>query len=603
MRSYDEALSHARQNAAVPLYKTGLRRRLNALLQLAIAKVYTNTPLEEELEIALQLSEQLPPLRPSVAATTFVVARRMNVPQEVLDAATAIVNGLPLGSPLEDTAVAMYAEWLSDRDPAAAREVLDRVVAANRDVSLPWEWSYLRFRLTSEEQFDERWTLLQAALQRLTEDIPGDTSGGLLAGWLGEKEAFLNDLVAFAKKAYRQGKARPQDLAWIANVASGRDVVIPLSEKRKTVLPKARLIAFLEDDADIWIVAVTPDTESIEIVPDVLVTKDVIAANAEFQRAIRRALPGRASRADGIIAPLLRSIGSAAAKLSPADEHLCFIPSESLVAVPLHAATVDDGTLLVARNPISVSPNLSMTVDLIQAVGGRDGGGSVIVTVPKRGDAEPFASALREAAAELEQLAPGGVEALHETEATKEGCGRAAREAQHAVFLCHGGDAGPRYGRGLCVSDQTDLPPSLLPVADAPSLRRFIITAEDVESWDPSPEMFATIACSSGLAISGPGGSRLGVERSLLMNGCRTILAPLWDVDYRSALKFIVDFHRICRDNPELDLGRAHQRATLLAHGRSPHLFDWAPMQLKGSWMRPKGEPNGPGSADSQPVA
>lgn len=593
LRAYSEALPYAQENFSAASGGADLRGRLLAVLQLVIAKASTRTPLDGELGLAHRLLVVAPAMAPSVAAATFLAARNLEVEQQTIDAAAEIIGRLELDGPVEHTALVSYAEWQVDRgDVAGAHATMSRLIESfGDDLSMPWQWEYFLYRLHQDEPFEQRWPRLRRALMNLDSDLPIDTAGLALATWLNETDALLRDLVPSVKEAYRRGIADANDLLAVANMAGGRDVVRRTSGETPAgaELPRGTIVAFLEDDQDIWCLTCRFDGSDPIVTSLTLDAAETRALSVRFHRSIQRALPHRRSRGETAIEPLLQRIGTAVAAAVGPGDHVCFVPSPSLLAIPLNACRVDDGTLLLARTTISVAANVSLVANLLRDARPLELNSASVIAVSKRGDSTEFRERLAAASTALFDLLGGAGEHLHEIAADKSSCLAAIERSDLAVLLCHGADAGPSYGRGFCVSDGRDLPPPLLPLTEAPALRRFIVDATDVETLDRAPAFVSTIACSSGLAIAGRGGTRAGIERSLFMNGTQTMIAPLWDVAQTEALQFILDFHRLCGEHPDWDYARAYQAAALLAYDRSPNLFDWAPMQLRGNWRRTGG--------------
>lgn len=113
---------------------------------------------------------------------------------------------------------------------------------------------------------------------------------------------------------------------------------------------------------------------------------------------------------------------------------------------------------------------------------------------------------------------------------------------------------------------------------DDPSLGAFVLTWDDLVGLPRSPDTVVSIACSSGRTVVGSGGARLGLETGLLANSTRFLVAPLWNVEQRSAVRWVRAYTAASAASE--DPPRAHRLATLQLMDRHPHPYHWAPYAM-----------------------
>jgi hypothetical protein len=204
--------------------------------------------------------------------------------------------------------------------------------------------------------------------------------------------------------------------------------------------------------------------------------------------------------------------------------------------------------------------------------------------VPKAVDNEEFTAELRQFVNRFRRDAPR-VRVLTGADADEPECLKLFGDARAVFALNHGIHGGPHFGPGLCVAAGGHLPPSPLDMSTEPDLAAFVLTWDDVANLPKSPDLLASIACSSGRTVVGVGGTRLGLEHGTLTNSTRFLIAPLWPVEQQSSLTWM----RVFLDQMDLaaagvpaahDVTRWHQRATMAVADRYPHPYHWAPFLL-----------------------
>lgn len=601
----EEALPYAELACAIPLSNAHVVHKVHARLaaSAARAKARPGSPLPE-LEEAIQLSERLPGMKVLLAGVTLYLGRVCPVPEELRSRGRELVRAeLETRRPdeLDDsfvTAATLLAQdYFDGGDEPKARAVVDRLeqLDAEAERGLPWPISHIRARLLEGEDEAESWRLMRSVLDALDARVPDEGGPAFTFAWMSDKEDFQRDLVRSAKRAVAAGVAQPVEYLDVFEFTTAREIRDAPEEKSRWAMfdeiaesavgrKGAALIAFLEDESDLLAIALHTRSTDCRVAGR-LPTRTFREAAALFAGRIGAGcvLPAHFEAAEEALREPLALLGALLAQEAEPSEQICVVPSPALLGLPLHAATTPDGSQLLERNPINVAPNL--TVLHAALLGAPRGERSGLCVVSKVTDAEAFvarANAVGDRIAELSR--PRLAYHLRELEATKERGETALSDVDEFLFVCHGARSTPLEGRGICVSDGTFRPPALLPLQEAPELARFVLAAGDLDRLPRTPALVVSIACSSGRATAGAGGTRIGLERALFAKGTRTILAPLWDVDQQSALEFVERFYELRTENPHATLGEHHQAACLEARRRHPELYHWAPFALNGSW-------------------
>lgn len=601
------ALPLTQEARDIPLSGAEVSARTAALLAHARARVDDSGMIDEYAE-ALELTRPMPSLHATAAAATVVGADSGRVPPEVLRyaeqvlerEATSDIRGM---DSRRATAIGVLADSrLNAGDSAAAHTLLMPLEKYGLTVdNLSWQLNLLVGRLFAASDPDRAFSAMRGALAELDASVPETSGLAFTTPWIGGLTAVQKRITDAYHQAIARGAANPLEYLDLADFLYARDIPVPeeltgasaadrLSALAAT-LPQhvnVTLVIFLELGEDVVALAVDPREGEPRLERLPMPRAELSAAAERFTRDFGPTcvLPRQKQRAEAHIGEVLAQVGQLLRHLTPSGHQICIVPSPALVGVPLHAATVDNAPLL-ERNPTSVAPSLRVLHRAL-AHRGRSRGPlpATIVTVPKDGDKDVFRAQLDEARDALrERLGSLASATLSGHSATKEALLAVFRPGQQVIFLGHGADGGKLYGRALCVSDGTDLPRAPLPVDLIPQLRRYVADAADLERTRGAPAVLISMACSSGRAPYGPGGTRIGLERSLFANGANTIVAPLWDVEQEAALKLILTLEASWRDRPDLTLGEHHQRASLAVRKEHPLLFDWGSFSLNGSFL------------------
>jgi tetratricopeptide (TPR) repeat protein len=597
----ERALPYAEEAAKVSLASNRAPQRIEVLLSLAAARAASRPGSEiPELTEALRLAERLPRLQTVVAAATLHHARGSVLDGQTIARAHAIVEdrwrSLDAAYPPSVLVTAGFclAEWeLGRGDDERAREIVADLRRTFGD-RLPWMVSYLEARLPGTS-VGEAWRLIRSVLDALDGSVPDQAGVGFAAPYLVDKADVQQYLLLTLRSALAAGLAQPADCIPVFEFLNGREMggtggaarPDPLERLQSAAagLP-ALFLLLLEHEGEVQVVWVRPNG-GCGLVPFGVDAPTLRRISVEFAARVETCLTDSQMRGiETLLEPVLAALGAVIDAQAAPGEHVCILPSPALLGLPVHAARGVDGTLLLNRHSFSVAPNLSV---VCRALEGREGEGvegpCLIAAVCKQGDREEFVAGAEAAAERVEGiLGEVPVSAVRGAEADKAAVLSGLERCDHFVFIGHGARAPRAHGRGLCVAADGMLPGSPLPVDTVPELRRFVIDAGDLEGLASTPAVVSSIACSSGRSFAGEGGTRLGLERALFAGGTRTILAPQWDVNGPTALRFLELFYETLCDDSAVGVAEAHRRTCLALEEECGHLFLWGPFVLNGSW-------------------
>lgn len=583
------------------------QQRVTLLIALAVARVDTEIdPDLGELDEALAIAGTVEHLRRAVARSVLMLASRANICANTTLAAEAIAT-----EAIEATAADSDVLFASDLTPLARwywvqGRTADAIALMNKLDGLPaerwpWETQWLLAQMAEPADVEGRARLALRALNPLGRKVPADTEPSYAAFWLAGKESF-QDFLKFAVQQAVSADRMPAGAAVeVCEFVNGREVrprrmtaaTASAQEELARVVPHERLavaVACLETEDAIDLILVHSSAREGPVIRLPMPVAELRSIQATFDECLQGALLASQRRAaDAVLSELLAHVGDLLDAHLEDGVHVCLLPSASLLGLPLHAATVGN-RLLMERHTISYGPNLAMVCATLAGgpVCPPDSVAAGLVVVPKEGDFSDLVS-YTDAAADvvhdmLTRSSPATAD-LRGTCADKSSCLDLFAELDHLVLLLHGAEASASSGRGFCVSDGVDLPRAPLAADRDTQLRRFLIDAGDLAMLPKTPATVVSLACSSGLTVPGAGGSRIGLERALLPNGTRTLIAPMWDVDQRRSVDLIVDFHRRWVEDPAAGPAEHLRQAQLAARERADSLYYWAPFVLKGNWI------------------
>jgi CHAT domain-containing protein/tetratricopeptide (TPR) repeat protein len=602
----ERALVPAEEACAVPLSGASAIRRIEALLTLAAARARVQPGVGlRELDEALRLAANLSKLRVVVSAATLEHARFGGVGEASIARAQAMLEEAwseradTKPSSLLFSAGYSLARWdLDHGDGERAVEIANEIERLFVGRSLSWLFYHLRMRLPGIT-VAQRWSSARAALDRLEADMPDVAGLDFATTFLGDKSEIQAAVLACAREAIAEDVAPPGEYVDVFEFLNAREMggrrpagatygqLVAQIEGRLVESP-ARLILMIEHADIVQCLVVAPCSPS----PDYRLVELSIGtealrecAEAFSQHAGAGCVTERQMRHAGkVVAPVLDAVGELLAAHTSPGEHVCLLPSPSMLGLPLHAASLPEGGSALERNCISVAPNLAVLERTLrdEAILDPHTASTAITVVCKRGDRERFVARAESAARAIEGLLGSSVRVASGAEVDKACVLELASEVEHLLFIGHGTNSTAANGRGLCVAANGLLPSAPLPIELAPQLARFVLDAGDLAQVSSGPRFVCSAACSSGRSWASSGGVRLGLERAFFTRGARTLLAPLWDVQASSALDFLQIFYE--RWTRGKRVGDAYKEACLVAMERYEHLFLWAPFALNGSW-------------------
>lgn len=321
----------------------------------------------------------------------------------------------------------------------------------------------------------------------------------------------------------------------------------------------------------------------------VAASRDELAERVDRHRSALLAAPGSAAwaekaeregrrLADLLLAAPLDGLESA--------RTLLLVPDGPIHLVPFAALPDPAGRRLLERRTISVVPSLSVWATLRDRPRGSDDRIAAFAdpayteatTRALRGRAEPGAlPGARREVARISDLFPGRTESWLGPTATEERT-RSLGSARIFHFATH-----------AFADTEAPLESALLLSPGGPHGDDGLLRAwEVVERGGFDGDLVVLSACESALGRAVDGEGMIGLTRSFLLAGARSVVASLWPVDDDSTAELFSTFYRGIREG--LAPGEALRRAQLSlaavpAPGRQDHTapFHWAGFQLIGA--------------------
>ena len=253
------------------------------------------------------------------------------------------------------------------------------------------------------------------------------------------------------------------------------------------------------------------------------------------------------------------------------DEHVIFIPHESLFLVPFVALQDKDGKYLIEKHTILTSPAIQV-LELMHQQRQKVTGKDVLVmgnpTMPSVGVPPVQLPPLKYAEIEAKEIAKlENTTAIIGSNATKAVLKQKLPSAKIIHLATH----------GLLDDADRSIPNA---IALAPSGNDDgLLTPAEIADLQINAELVVLSACDTGRGkITGDG--VVGLSRSLITAGASSVIVSLWSIPDSSTSKLMSDFYERLQQNP--DKAVALRQAMLNAMKKHPSPIYWAAFTLIG---------------------
>lgn len=365
---------------------------------------------------------------------------------------------------------------------------------------------------------------------------------------------------AFDLSERSRSRALLDEVRGRAKLTPGVASTIPVAVLQKQLRPDERVVEFhsLPERLLVWVVSSDGVHEQSYPIPH----KDLVRLVDAFRQSIiagRRSAVGAAEQLGELLIKPLNL---------PANARLIIVPHGPLHYLPFQALRVDDH-YLIEQHPISVTPSISIAMQLIQR--GTVMNGSL--TAFGNPDVAPQ-YALPGSEAEVKALAaafPGTQLFLHD-QATKDRFEASAGKTSliHVAAHAQADTIDPLYSRILLANENGKVD---------------FLEAHEVLGLNLDKVSLVTLsACESGLGRVADGDEVLGFTRSFLSAGSSGLIVSLWPVsDDATKLLMSTLYGELAKGS---DVQVAMQRAQLaVLHTKGmDHPFFWAPFDVIGDW-------------------
>ena len=467
---------------------------------------------------------------------------------------------------------------------------------------LPWQYHFIRGWLAYQlGKLDSCWPRFELALEKIDLSVPFGEDVSFAPSWMQDKERFQEILSSVAVQLVDCQVLETKELLKVYEFTNGREIISRLESRlspddiieivqQHSQKANRTVDIFFPIDAGetIRICHLSSSTDKPVKISDQKWNKNEIGLISEqTYLALKQANPDDLAFLDNRIQDwdqLSAEIGNFIEPRLATGSHVCFLPGRDLTGLPLHLLRMSSGNYLLEKTTVTFAPNFATL--LAPSKQSKSIGGSVaIVTVTKKRDIERFRSRALKVNHELCNLLrqTHHIHELTELQANHKAVIDLFQHVDQIFFICHGADAGPGRGFGICVADEHQLPPSLFPISELPDLERFILTWDDFEEVEACPRVVVSIACSSGRTRVEAGGTRFGLEQTLFGKGTRTLISPLWDVDQESGLEWLKKFCQLNSQYPEKSLQQVYRETSLALKERFSHPYFWGCFTINGS--------------------
>ncbi|WP_256856642.1 CHAT domain-containing protein [Variovorax sp. KK3] len=352
-----------------------------------------------------------------------------------------------------------------------------------------------------------------------------------------------------------------------ARVSSEAAATVDLATLQRTLAPDERVLQFhaLPDRLQAWVVSPAGiESKSIPIKRD-----DLTELVETFRNSVVRGRRAAIANADKLGAALIGPLG-----LKP-GERLVIVPHGPLHYLPFQALRVD-GRYLIETHPVSVSPSMSIAVQLAQRSPRVDAALTAFGN-PRIEDKYDLPGAESEVK-QLARLFPRNTVYMGAAATKTQFREVAARSPlMHVAAHAEADQVDPLYSRILLANEDG---------------RQSFLEAHEILNLPMQGSALVTLsACESGLGRIAQGDEVLGFTRSFLSAGSGSLISSLWPVsDDATAILMGTLYAELAKGR---DLQQAVQAGQLavLKEPRMSHPFFWAPFNLIGNWRLKVGSP------------
>jgi CHAT domain-containing protein/tetratricopeptide (TPR) repeat protein len=285
------------------------------------------------------------------------------------------------------------------------------------------------------------------------------------------------------------------------------------------------------------------------------ITRPGADASARLQRMTDDARRELGALFDMLIGPAIDEIRDA--------RQLIVVPHGPLHVVPMHALW--DGTHhLIEHHAVRYAPSASVLAGLEQSCDRRPALDSAVILAAPDHAAPCVTDEAERVALALGAAAPN---VLIDADATTGRLAAAARDASILHLACHGHfDSRNPFASGLRLNDRW-------------------LTVRDILSLSLDADLVTLSGCDTGVTSVRRGDELVGLMRSFIAAGARSLLVSLWLVNDASTADLMVDFYTRWRHDPARPLAKATalRDAQLEAMRERRHPGFWAPFILVGS--------------------
>ncbi|MGA1017793.1 MAG: CHAT domain-containing protein [Phycisphaerales bacterium] len=333
------------------------------------------------------------------------------------------------------------------------------------------------------------------------------------------------------------------------SAARGRRSRVEGSEWRRRLADDEAIVEYFEASGR-WI-AFVATRDRIEALPLELATGEVHDALDRFAFRSRRRLrangptPGARSIAvDSILSHLGSRLWGPVAGRLDGRRRVTVVPHGVLHGVPFAALDVGEGPL-VAHHHLSIAPSVAVWLSLREQAARREAPGRTVLVGVTDDAAPAVEDEIRGIAAAIDPT--GGPVATSDSRPSMP----AVRSAAAPEVLC-GCEAGadavldrladPGVGMVHLACHGRFLPEA--PHASGLRLSDRWVSVRDLMALPRTPSVVVLSGCETGGLSVRRGEEVLGLARTLLATGTRSVIASLWPVSDRSTCELMVDFHR-----------------------------------------------------------